>query len=763
MFTQDWWRVGWIKVDRVRAVLLVAAALIGWVAGANAQDDAQKALYRSALYNGDVRAQLMAAGVLDASSDTVESTKLRDAVAQFVEAYFAGETPTPESVRERLDTIHRAFIAFVDLRDSDYANGIDIKVPARLLGDVQVLSGGIETLHVSKDGAGALKYGTYRYPLRAQTPQSLLREIFYKNPNLVIETMQSDQTQFLVQGNVRDNDGRINHHFLRKAFQLGAATTALYMKFDHAAPDGFTVPDFLEPLLIHYVPPHALLEIEDDDRRHTALIAWVEKDYQAALARRHPPESVTAIRRFSTQLKEKTAEWRAEQLENHKRDIFKIAVPESQAERLAAWTEWRRDIAWRLIMRATTNISSARFDSENGWRRITVDNCYSSKRNNRDNPDYQEVRVIFATNRARGLELKAKGTSDRPFNIRKLFKNETDQDDRLHYGCLMLTVPTDQKAQQKRETHAYQDWSWRERTREVTNESVKNYYSIRRYAYLGDSGDNARGERVRLFDTERWFAPREDMALLYVHGYNTAFHESLLRIAQIAAASGYPGRVYLFSWPSARMATSYVADMDASEKSDPYLAAFIQSILMDAKIKQLDVLAHSMGGQVFLRAFSRFRSSFDQVKQVRFGTVIFAAPDVSQSVFNEKINDITPYSRKKRGGSVYASSLDRVLLLSSYLRGGKPRAGDLSRDIKFESKNVNVIDATRPAWWCDPTQYSFLGHTYFSNNEAVLQDIISRLMPSWKRREAPAQRFSKSDKCWYSSTDKSAAAVPAQQ
>jgi esterase/lipase superfamily enzyme len=170
-----------------------------------------------------------------------------------------------------------------------------------------------------------------------------------------------------------------------------------------------------------------------------------------------------------------------------------------------------------------------------------------------------------------------------------------------------------------------------------------------------------------------------------------------------------------------------------------------------------------MGGQVFLRAFSRFRSSFDQVKQVRFGTVIFAAPDVSQSVFNEKINDITPYSRKKRGVSVYASSLDRVLLLSSYLRGGKPRAGDLSRDIKFESKNVNVIDATRPAWWCDPTQYSFLGHTYFSNNEAVLQDIISRLMPSWKRREAPAQRFSKSDKCWYSSTDKSAAAVPAQQ
>ena len=95
------------------------------------------------------------------------------------------------------------------------------------------------------------------------------------------------------------------------------------------------------------------------------------------------------------------------------------------------------------------------------------------------------------------------------------------------------------------------------------------YYSIQRYAYLGNSGPNPRGERVRLVDRERWLTKREDTALLYVHGYNTAFHESLLRIAQIAAASQYPGRIYLFSWPSARAVTSYVADMDASEKSDP--------------------------------------------------------------------------------------------------------------------------------------------------------------------------------------------------
>ena len=91
-----------------------------------------------------------------------------------------------------------------------------------------------------------------------------------------------------------------------------------------------------------------------------------------------------------------------------------------------------------------------------------------------------------------------------------------------------------------------------------------------------------------------------------------------------------------------------------------------------------------------------------------------------------------------------------MLLLSSFLRGGKPRAGDLSRDTILDRKVVDVVNATRPSWWCDPTQYSFLGHTYFSNNDEVLRDIIAQLKPSWKR--APGEkikRYSAKHECWY--------------
>ena len=722
--------------------------------GLSAQAQLGKRLTRDAGRDQDIRQQLIAAGVLDTASEIVPSDHVKDAVQLFISTYFATPPADDAVIAERLKQISDQYTDFVGLKTSDYTNKIEIQIPSKMLAELRNLTPGIETLHVSGDGVEALKFGTYRYTLRAHTPQSLLREIFYSNPNLVIETMQSDENQFIVSGHVRNDKGDIDHHFLRKAFQVGGSTTAVYMKFDHNAPDGFKAPDFYAPMLKLLVPPQSHFAIEDTDERLAKLVGWADDVYATVLERHHPPSSVTSIRRFLTKKKQRTADWRKEQLDILKRAIFEIAVLEQADERQESWQKWRNDRAWRLVVGGAINIASSRFDTHNGWRNIDVKNCFGSRKP-KEGEKYRQVRIVFATNRARDLELEKKGLRDDRFNIKRLFKNESDPNDQMHYGCVYVTVPTNWEAERKRETHVYQDWAWREQVRET---DYNKYYSMQKYAYLGNSGANPRGERVRLVDRERWLTKREDTALLYVHGYNTAFHESLLRVAQIAAASQYPGRIYLFSWPSARALTSYVADMDASEKSDPYLAAFVRSILLDSEIRQLDVLAHSMGGQVFLRAFSRFRSSFDQVKKVRFGKVIFAAPDVSQTVFKEKINDIRPYTLGKGGVSVYASSLDRVLLVSSFLRGGKPRAGDLSRDTILDKEIVNVIDATRPSWWCDPGEYSALGHSYFSNNDEVLSDIIHRLTPQRLRKRGEDYRYTNNQPCWYSSKKKKAVA-----
>ena len=302
-----------------------------------------------------------------------------------------------------------------------------------------------------------MKIGTCRYTLRARTPQSLLREIFYSNPNLVIETLQSDETQFVVSGHVLNDKGIIDHHFLRKAFQVGGSTTAVYMKYDHRAPDAFAAPAFLKPLLKLTVPPRELFAIGDTDERLTKLVSWADEVYSAVLAHRHPPSSVTAIRRFLTKKKQRTEEWRKDQLDDFKRQIFDIAVLEQLEEREAGWERWQKDTAWRFVVRAAVNIASSRFDTHNGWRNVEVSKCFASRKP-KDGERYRQVRIVFATNRARGLELESKSIRGARFNIKRLFKNETDANDQLHYGCVYVTVPSDWAAERQRETHVYEDW-----------------------------------------------------------------------------------------------------------------------------------------------------------------------------------------------------------------------------------------------------------------------------------------------------------------
>ncbi|MGI9409523.1 MAG: hypothetical protein ACR2OV_05590, partial [Hyphomicrobiaceae bacterium] len=361
-----------MRSRQLTVFVALACAILFAPLPANANPNAIQALYKKALRDSAVRLKLITAGVLNASSDIVPSRPLKDAATLFVETY-ARDATGDDAVMERLDSIVSQYNTFTNLRDSNYENKVVIKIPARLLTTLKDITPDVETLHLSGDGSWALRYGTYRYPLRAQTPQSLLREIFYLNENLVVELLQSDENGFEVSGFVRNPEGTIERHFLRKAFQVGGSTTAIYMQYAHTAPADFEGPSFIAPFLDRLIPPQADFEIEDFDQRLEKLQEWVEQNYTKVLARFHPPESVTAIRRFQTELPKKVAEWRDLQRDELKRRIFEVAVPEELEVRLRRLEQWRRDEAWRLIVRTATNISAAEFDNNNGWKNIDVD------------------------------------------------------------------------------------------------------------------------------------------------------------------------------------------------------------------------------------------------------------------------------------------------------------------------------------------------------------------------------------------------------
>src|SRR5690606_37145998 len=52
--------------------------------------------------------------------------------------------------------------------------------------------------------------------------------------------------------------------------------------------------------------------------------------------------------------------------------------------------------------------------------------------------------------------------------------------------------------------------------------------------------------------------------LIYVHGYNYSFQESLFQVAKVVADGRLKETPILFSWPSEGSVTGYVADKDAA-------------------------------------------------------------------------------------------------------------------------------------------------------------------------------------------------------
>ena len=180
------------------------------------------------------------------------------------------------------------------------------------------------------------------------------------------------------------------------------------------------------------------------------------------------------------------------------------------------------------------------------------------------------------------------------------------------------------------------------------------------------------------------------------HGYNVTFKDALFTIAQLKADTYYPGRVYMYSWPSAAGYFSYIADMYNAEQAEPFLQSFMRLLMRDADIDAIDIIVHSMGSQATLRALSALRPCSRRNGRVKAGSRAYAsarscsAPDVAMPVFDQKTRRIAPYADRV---TVYASTTDAALLLSKLARGAG-RMGQLidSQPLLIEARNVHVID-----------------------------------------------------------------------
>jgi esterase/lipase superfamily enzyme len=205
----------------------------------------------------------------------------------------------------------------------------------------------------------------------------------------------------------------------------------------------------------------------------------------------------------------------------------------------------------------------------------------------------------------------------------------------------------------------------------------------------------------------------KDQAVVFVHGYNTAFDYALFRTAQMAYDLKFDGASFLYSWPSGGGFFGYAYDRDSATQAQLYLKEFLALVLEQSGAKSVSVIAHSMGNLPLLNVLRELGPTLPP--SVRLNQIILAAPDIDRDVFVNLAANLEQYGR---GVTLYCSANDRAMEAARRVAGGVPRAGDVPLDGPVLMPGIDTIDVTQTS-----TDYLALNHSFYAEKGALLNDI----------------------------------------
>lgn len=190
--------------------------------------------------------------------------------------------------------------------------------------------------------------------------------------------------------------------------------------------------------------------------------------------------------------------------------------------------------------------------------------------------------------------------------------------------------------------------------------------------------------------------PESGEVLVFVHGYNTLYQESVYRFAQIIHDTGFKGTAILFAWPSRGATSLYVADRESSTYSRDYLERLLLELAAVREVRQINIIAHSMGNWPVVEALRQARMKGHGTFSGKLAEVILAAPDLDVGVFRTELDTI---GRLPRPLTVLVSRDDKALALARTLAGGIDRVGSANLDdprveAAVKRYNLRVIDIT---------------------------------------------------------------------
>ncbi|GGE55318.1 alpha/beta hydrolase [Actibacterium pelagium] len=183
---------------------------------------------------------------------------------------------------------------------------------------------------------------------------------------------------------------------------------------------------------------------------------------------------------------------------------------------------------------------------------------------------------------------------------------------------------------------------------------------------------------------------REREVIVFVHGFNTTFGESVYRAAQLAHDFRVPGVNVFYSWPSAAHVFGYTHDRD----SILFARDGLEELLIELNktgATRVNIVAHSMGSALTMEALRQIAiRSPGQVDALVDG-VILISPDLDVDLFRQQASRI---GRLPQPFFVFTSRKDRALAVSSRLNGATNRLGNLKDVSQVADLDITVLNVS---------------------------------------------------------------------
>ncbi|KAB2666654.1 alpha/beta hydrolase [Brucella tritici] len=223
-----------------------------------------------------------------------------------------------------------------------------------------------------------------------------------------------------------------------------------------------------------------------------------------------------------------------------------------------------------------------------------------------------------------------------------------------------------------------------------------------------------------------WVRPhltKSRRVMVFVHGFNNTFEDSVYRFAQIVHDSGADVAPVIFTWPSRASVFDYNYDKESTNYSRDALEQILRAIAREPEVKDITVMAHSMGSWLTVEALRQMAIRDGRVN-AKITDVILASPDLDVDVFSKQF---LAMGKQHPRFTLFTSRDDRALALSRRISGNIDRLGQIDPSIEpyrseLEKAGITVIDLTQLK------AGDRLNHGKFASSPEVVQLIGQRLV-----------------------------------